>query len=534
MPGGSLTRTSGEWPFTRYGELSFTIFLASTAGALMASIPDPLDRPDTPAGAVGRPGLRGRLMIPVLASGATLMAVMQTVVIPLLPDLPRLTGASASAVSWMVTATLLSGAVLTPVLGRAGDMYGKRRVLLIAYALMTVGSLVCALTSDIGLLIAARTLQGAAVAVVPLSISIIRDELPPERTGSAVALMSATLGVGAALGLPSAALVIQYTDWHTMFWVTSSLGVLGLVLYWWAVPESPVKQPGRFDILGALGLAAGLVCLLLGVSQGGQWGWGSPRVVGLFTACVVILSLWWLQQLRAERPLVDLRLAVRPRVAIPHVAAFLVGFSFYANSLLTAQLVQAPKATGYGLELSIVATGLCLLPGGVVMLLLSSLSARISAAHGPRITLAIGAAVIALGYVVRVADSRDLWVIILGATVVAVGTTFAYSALPTLILRTVPIGQTASANGVNVLMRTIGQAGSSAAVAAVLVHHSSLVGASPVPTLHGYQLAFAMTGTVALVACVTALAIPADPASDGLRKARDGSRPARDEALEGR
>ncbi|MCX5001601.1 MFS transporter [Streptomyces sp. NBC_00638] len=480
--------------------------------------------------------LRERLAIPVLAFGGILMAVMQTVVVPLLPDLPRLTGASPGAVSWMVTATLLAGAVLTPVLGRAGDMYGKRRVLLMALGMMTLGSLMCALTSDIRVLIAARALQGAAAAVVPLSISILRDELPPERTGSAVALMSSTVGIGAALGLPLAALLVQYANWHVMFWATTALGAVGLTLAWWAVRESPVREPGRFDTVGALGLAAGLVCLLLAVSQGGTWGWTSPAILGLFAACAAVLALWWRQQLRTERPLVDLRLAARPRVALPHIAALLTGFAFYGNSLVTAQLVQAPAATGYGLGLSIVATGLCLLPGGVTMLLLSPVSARISAARGPRVTLALGAAIIASGYVLRIVDSRHLWMIILGATVCAIGTTFAYSALPTLILRAVPAGQTASANGVNVLMRTIGQAVCSAAVAAVLVHHTNLVAGAPVPTLHGYLLAFAMAGTVALVACAAALSIPTDPTDPASRETgRTGRRTGapRDEALEG-
>ncbi|MEV5737780.1 MFS transporter [Streptomyces sp. NPDC014684] len=490
--------------------------------------------PTSPSGTgAAPPRLRDRFTIPVLASGGILMAVMQTVVVPLLPDLPRLTGASAAAVSWMVTATLLSGAVLTPVLGRAGDMYGKRRVLIGALALMTAGSVMCALSADIGVLIAARALQGAAASVVPLSISILRDELPPERRGSAVALMSSTVGIGAALGLPLAALVVQYADWHTMFWLTSVLGALGVTATWWAVKESPVREPGRFDVLGALGLAAGLVSLLLGVSQGGQWGWGSPRVLGLFLAAAAILVLWWWWQLRTAGPLVDLRLVTRPRVGLSHVAAMLTGFAFYANSLVTAQLVQAPKATGYGLGLSIVATGLCLLPGGVTMLLFSPLSARISASRGPRITLALGAAVIACGYALRIADSRDLWMIILGATVVATGTTLAYSALPTLILRAVPAAQTASANGVNVLMRTIGQATSSAAVAAVLVHHTSLVGGVPVATLHGYLLAFTMAGAVALVACAAALSIPGDGPSGGIRRARGATRGARDGAMEG-
>ncbi|MGW6474047.1 MFS transporter [Streptomyces nigra] len=492
-------------------------------------------------------GLKDRLTVPVLAYGGILMALMQTVVVPLLPDLPALTGASPGAVSWMVTATLLSGAVLTPVLGRAGDMYGKRRVLMAALTLMTAGSVLCALSSDIRVLIAARTLSGAAAAVVPLSISILRDELPPARRGSAVALMSSTVGIGAALGLPLAALIVQYADWHTMFWVTSALGAAGVTLVRWAVRESPVRQPGRFDVTGALGLAVGLVCLLLGVSQGGQWGWGSARVLGLFAGAVVVLGLWCVQQLRSREPLVDLRLVARPRVGLSHVAALLAGFAFYANTLVTAQLVQAPEATGYGLGLSIVATGLCLLPGGVVMLLLSPLSARISAARGPRVTLALGALVIAAGYALRIADSRDLWMIITGATVVAVGTTLAYSALPTLILRAVPAEQTASANGVNVLMRTIGQAGSSAAVAAILVHHTSPVAGVPVPTLHGYLLAFVMAGAVAVVAAVAAWCIPAESAGraqgvlhgaeggarNGEGGTEDGPRGARDEALEG-
>ncbi|MET9790446.1 MFS transporter [Streptomyces canus] len=477
--------------------------------------------------------LRTRLTVPVLAMCGTLMAVMQTVVVPLLPDLPRLTHSSPGAVSWMVTATLLAGAVLTPVLGRAGDMYGKRRVLTGALGLMTLGSVLCALSSDISVLIAARALQGAAAAVVPLSISILRDELPPERRGSAVAMMSSTVGIGAALGLPLAAMVVQYADWHTMFWMTSALGALGVTAVSWAVRESPVRQPGRFDVPGALGLAVGLVSLLLGVSQGGQWGWGSPRVLGLFLVSVAVLALWWWRQLRTDEPLVDLRLVTRPRVGLSHVAALLTGFAFYANSLVTAQLVQAPKATGYGLGLSIVATGLCLLPGGVTMLLFSPLSARISASRGPRITLALGAAVIACGYAVRIADSRDLWMIILGATVVATGTTLAYSALPTLILRAVPAEQTASANGVNVLMRTIGQAASSAAVAAVLVHHTSPVGGALVPTLHGYLMAFAMAGAIALAACAAALTIPGDPAPEGTRRAKGRTRGARDEAMEG-
>jgi dipeptide/tripeptide permease len=167
------------------------------------------------------------------------------------------------------------------------------------------------------------------------------------------------------------------------------------------------------------------------------------------------------------------------------------------------------------------------------MLLLAPLSARISAARGPRVTLALGAAVIAAGYAVRIADSRDLAMVIAGATVVATGTSLAYSALPSLILKAVPAGQTASANGVNVLLRTIGQAASSAVVAAVLVHHTSPVGGLPVPTLHGYLLAFGIAGAVALVAAAVALTIPGDARPEETRGRRSATPIAVEQAREG-
>ncbi|MDI2131054.1 MFS transporter [Yinghuangia seranimata] len=455
------------------------------------------------------PAIRSRGVVPVLAFGGIVTTLVQTAVVPLLPELPRLTGSAPVDVGWVVTITLLAAAVATPLLGRAGDMYGKRRVLLLSLAALTLGSLLCGLTSDLAWLIVGRGLQGVGAAVIPLAISILRDLLPPERTGSAVALMSSTVGIGAAFGLPLAALLVQYADWHAMFWATTGLGALVFVLAWRFVDEVPGRSPGRFDIPGALGLAAGMVCLLLAVSKGGDWGWADTRTLGLAGAGLVVLAAWGRYQWGAALPLVDLRLAARPAVLLPHVAALLAGFAFYANSLVTAQLVQAPEATGYGLGLSVVAAGLCLLPAGVIMTLCAPVSARISAARGAKVTLAIGAAVIALGYVVRIADSRELWAVIAGAAVVSLGTALAYSALPMLVMRAVPIEQTAAANGLNVLMRTIGQALCSAAVASVLASHTRAFGEGvTAPTLDGYRIAFVLAGAVALLACAAACFIP--------------------------
>ncbi|MEU5798981.1 MFS transporter [Streptomyces sp. NPDC047804] len=456
-----------------------------------------------------------RLATAVLAFCGVVVAIMQTIVVPLLPHIPDLTGATPEAASWLVTVTLLTGAVFTPVLGRVGDMYGKRRVLIASLGVLVLGSLLCAAGSQIGVLIAGRALEGAAIAVVPLGISILRDELPPERVLPAVALMSSSMGIGAAVGLPVAAVVIQNFEWHTMFWVSAAIGLLDIALVLRCVPESPIRSRGRFDALGALGLTATLVCLLLAVTQGGGWGWTSVPTLGLFVASAVIAPAWGAYELRVRSPMVDLRVSARPAVLLTNVAALLIGFAFYANSLVTGQMVQEPKTTGYGLGASIVVSGLCLLPGGVAMVLLSPVSARISGRHGPRTSLALASGIIAVGYVVRYFTSHSLWTIVAGATVVAAGTAIAYSALPALVMRGVPVGETGAANGLNTLMRSIGQAFCSATVAAVLANMTFLAAGRPAPTLGAYRLVFLIAAGAALLALAVTLCLPSERAGTG-------------------
>jgi MFS family permease len=153
-----------------------------------------------------------------------------------------------------VTATLLAAAVVTPIIGRLGDMYGKRRMLLVSIGLLVMGSSVAGLSTTLAPLIVGRVLQGLAVGVIPLSISIMRDELPAEKIGSATAMMSASLGVGGAIGLPVAAFLAQSTDWHVLFWTSAALGVVAFALVL-AAADQPGLEHGRLldvrDVPGA-------------------------------------------------------------------------------------------------------------------------------------------------------------------------------------------------------------------------------------------------------------------------------------------
>ncbi|MFE5141694.1 MFS transporter [Streptomyces fagopyri] len=447
-------------------------------------------------------------VVPVLAFAGIVVAVMQTLLVPVIKDLPKLLGTAPSNATWVLTSTLLAGAVATPIMGRLGDLFGKRRMLLTSLSVMVVGSLVAGFTSDLLVMIAGRALQGFAMGAIPLGIGLMRDMLPREKLGSAMALMSSSIGVGGGLALPLAALVAQHADWHSLFFLAAGLGVVSIVLTLVAVPESPMRAEGTFDVLGAIGLSAGLVLFLLPITKGSDWGWSSGTTLGLFAASAVVLVLWGVMELRVKAPLVDLRTTVRRSVLFTNLASIMVGVSFYVVSLVLPQLLQLPKATGYGLGQSMVVAGLCVAPLGLTMMFTAPVYARISAKYGPKVTLIIGMVIIGIGYGAGLGLMSAAWQTIVIAVVLGAGIGLAYSSLPALIVGSVPASETGAANGLNTLMRSIGTSVSSAVIGMVLANTASDAGGVAIPTMHGFRVSFMIaTGAVA-VGLVMALLLP--------------------------
>ncbi|MGY5053545.1 MFS transporter [Streptomyces sp. 900105755] len=461
-----------------------------------------------PAAAGGSAAPRTNVVVAVLAFGGIVVSLMQTLVIPIVPELPKLLSASASNAAWAVTATLLAAAVATPVMGRLGDMYGKRLMLLTSVVMLVAGSVTAALSDTLVPMIVGRALQGLASGVIPLGISIMRDELPAERLGSATALMSASLGVGGALGLPAAALIADHFDWHVLFWTSAALGVVAALLVLVLVPESKVRTGGRFDLPGALGMAAGLVCLLLGISKGADWGWSSGTTLGLFGAAVVILLAWGFYELRTREPLVDLRTTARRQVLVTNLASIAFGFSMFAMSLVLPQLLQLPRATGYGLGKSLLDAGLVMAPTGLVMMAMAPLSALISKNFGPKVTLMCGAVIVAAGYGLNIVLMDAVWQLVLVSCIIGAGIGFAYGAMPALIMGAVDPHETAAANSLNTLMRSIGTSTASAVAGVILAQMTTVFGTATVPSENGFKVVMAAGSGAAVLALLVAAFIP--------------------------
>ncbi|TWD79283.1 MFS transporter [Kribbella amoyensis] len=451
---------------------------------------------------------RPNVVVAVLALAGITVSLMQTMVIPLVPQLPTLLHAAPADASWAITATLLAGAIATPMVGRLGDMYGKRRMLLLSLVMLVVGSAIGGLSDSLPPMIVARALQGLSAGVIPLGISIMRDELPAERLGTAIAMMSASLGIGGALGLPAAALLADRTDWHSLFWTAAGLGAVVTVLVLALVPESSVRSGGQFDILGAIGLSIGLFCLLLAISKGADWGWGSGTTDGLFAAAVAVLVVWGWWQLRARQPLVDLRTTVRRQVLLTNLASMVFGFALFAQSLVLPQILQLPAQTGYGLGQSLLTVGLVLAPSGLVMMATAPLSAAISRNRGPKVTLMLGAVVVAAGYGLGIVMMSHVWQLLVVGAVIGAGIGLAYGAMPGLIMAAVPVAETAAANSLNTLMRSIGTAVSSAVAGVILAQLTTSFGAFEVPSQNGFRLILAIGSGAALVALAIAAFLP--------------------------
>ncbi len=325
----------------------------------------------------------GGMLILYLSLGGLAFAVLQSLVAPALPVLAQDLGVTTADASWVLTAYLLAASVLTPILGRLGDIAGKRRVLIGVLATLAVGTLVAALAPNLVVLIVARVLQGSAGAILPLSIGIVRDELPRERVSVTVGLLSAIFGVGAGVGIVAAGPIVEHLSWHWLFWLPLVLVVVALLGAIFGMKESPVRTPGRLDVVGAGILTVGLVSVLLAISKGQAWGWLETRTVALFVLGVVALVVFVLVELRVREPLIDMRLLANRGVWATNLVALALGFAMFGTFLLVPMLLELPAVTGYGFGKSVSQAGLFLLPTVLMMVVFGPLSGILDRRYRP-------------------------------------------------------------------------------------------------------------------------------------------------------
>ena len=447
----------------------------------------------------------------ILTSAGLAFGLQQTMVIPALPIIQRDLDATTAWVTWVLTGFLLTASVATPLMGKLGDQYGKGRLLFIALLVFFVGCVGAALAWNLGSLIFFRMVQGTGGAVFPLSFAIVKDEFPEEKVGVAVGVISAVFAVGGGLGLVFSGLIVDHLSWRYLFvFGAVSVGIATVLVHRY-VPESPIKTPSRLDVPGALLLAAGLICLLLALTEGESWGWLSPRVLGLLGGAIAILLIWALVERRVAEPLVDMRMLARRPVLLTNLTALIAGFAMFGSFVLIPNFAETPRGlprdvtqlVDYGFGASSTRAGLLLCPGALVGFFAGPLAGILGRRYGSKWPLAGGMLLAALGIAVFAHWHAHPWQIAGGMVLLGAGFSMSFAAMAKLIVDAVRASETGVATGLNTVMRTIGSVIGGQAGAAILT--SQTIGRTGVPTESAFTAAFWMSSVAALIGVCLAL-----------------------------
>ncbi len=440
-----------------------------------------------------------------LSMSALTFSLLQTMVAPALPTIRAEFGSSQAGMAWIMTAYLLSASVATPILGRLGDLHGKKRVLVCMLAVLGIGTVTAALATSLTVMIIARAIQGVGGAIFPLAFGIIRDEFPPEKVGGAIGVVSAVLGVGSGTGTVISGPISSHLGYHWLFWLPAIAIAIACVVTILRVPESPIRVAGNVSIGGASLLAAWLVALLLGISQGPRWGWGSSSVLGLLVLAGLLIAIWIIVESRSAQPLVDMRMMRIPTVYRTNITAILFGFTMFSMMVVIPQFVETSRSAGYGFGASVTQAGLFMLPSSVFMLVAGIFASRFGAMFGAKAPLVMGALIAAAATCVLAFAHSENYMIYIATSLMGIGIGLAFASMSHLVVVAVRPDQTGIASGMNANIRTIGGSIGTTVVATVI---TAGVDGGTLPHESGYTNAFVLMTVGFGVAAVAAASLP--------------------------
>jgi EmrB/QacA subfamily drug resistance transporter len=443
------------------------------------------------------------VILAVLSLGAVAYAVLSSAVIPALPVLQHSLHASETGVTWLLTGFLLSASVGTAIIGKLGDLYGKRRMLIWTLLVLSAGTLLAAVAGSLSLLIVARVIQGVAGGIFPLAFSIMRDEFPPDKVPGSIGLMSSILGIGGGGGLVVGGLIAEHLSWHWLFWMPLIPMIGAAVCTAVFIPESLVRASGRVNWLSATLMSSGMCCVLIAIAQTTVWGWVSVKTLSLLTAGLAVCATWIIAEIRSAHPLIDMQLMASRGVWAPNLAAFLLGAGMYSAFLLLPQFAQLPRTTGFGYGASVVVAGLYLLPCSLGMGLVGSFAGRVERRFSSRQALVAGSVIsaVACGWLGLASRPADM---LICSALLGVGIGLAFAALGNLIVQAVPPDQTGVASGMNTVVRTLGGAVGGQVAATLVVDHTTGL----LPRLAGFTDTFVLAALLLVICVVAGLLVP--------------------------
>ena len=413
-----------------------------------------------------------RTLTAVLVGVTSIIAVISSLGAPLIPSVARTMHVSLDEAQWSLTVTLLMSCVASPIMGRLSDGPHRRPTILAGLTIVLVGSVIAGLADSLAVLVVGRAMQGVGMGLAPVAMAAARDNLSPQRSPGVIAILSVSAAAAVGAGYPISGLIDKELGLHAAFFFGGLLSAAALGAAFLVIPNSRVSAHRRLDYAGAVIVTVALVALVLAISEGESWGWGSARIVALFVIAVVTFAIWVPHQLHQERPLVNLRLLRHRSVTAANLAGITLGVALYMYLSLVTEFVQEPKSLGYGLGASSLLAGCILLPFSVAGIAVSRTLGPLRRRVPENAMLVIGSLLIAAGGAFFALRHTALWNAFVAMAVIGCGFAYTFAALPGMITRSVPDDEVGSAMGLYQVIRYVGFALGSALAAAVVASHT--------------------------------------------------------------
>ena len=438
------------------------------------------------------------------------LVVMYTegMLVPSLPTIQRDLNISTADASWILSIYILMGTLSSAIMGKLGDMYGKKRMLMITMITYTIGALITGFSTSYGMLLVGRALQGVGMAMMPLAFALVREEFPPRMIPQVQGLISAMFGVGMAVSLPLGAYVSQTLGWQATYHTVYPFIVIEDLMVYLYIRESRVRNPQPIDWVGLFLLSTSLASGLIAVTDAPTYGWTDPLVMSLLVLFVLGFGVFILYETTIDHPLIPINLLSNRNVMASNIGVALAGFALFLMAQALTYLLESPKPLGY--DLSILDAGIMMIPMALVQMIVAPIAGRVIVNVGARNLTIIGSLIAIIGLLMLTYTSfYGLSYVIGSMSILAAGISMVNVAVINILVFSVGRRNMGLATGLNSVFRNIGGAWGPAVAGSLMSMYqaSVLISLKPLfwitlPAKFSYQLMFIVTAVLYVMAII--------------------------------
>ncbi len=440
------------------------------------------------------------LMITMI-SVAMLVNYVETMVIPGIPTIQQEYGTTSGLASWITSGFLIAGAATTPLFGKFGDIYGKKKIFILVLILYVIGLIIAAFSASIWDLLIARVIQGMGFAIVPLALALLADRLPPEKLGIAQGAISATFAIGASFGLIIGAYIEEYYGWRDAFTMALILSLFLLVLSMKVIDNDGPGKHAKIDYAGITFLILGITLCMAYITEGPTRGWDSIEELALLIPGIICLLLFFIYESEHPDPLIPISVLKIKNIFLANIIGIMSSMTMFLVFFGVTYYTQLPEP--YGLGMSVIGSGLVMAPASLAMLFIGPIAGRGLSRIGPKPILIIGAVVSIFGMSMFVMFRNDSTAVMIDEIFTLIGVILTMIPIINVVTLSSPKENTAVSLGFNTSMRDVGGAIgpviSTTIMASFIVSFIVEDNTTAVPSSTAFDLIFG-TGIIIMVA----------------------------------